>query len=116
MRNQQRWQDWAMLVLGLWLLSSPFFIAGGSLSDGAAWNSYILGGSVSLVAMFALFDSKLWEEWVNLTLGLWLVAAPFAMAFYHTENDVAWNQIVLGALIAVDATWVLVQKPTASRA
>jgi SPW repeat len=120
MSKQTRWQDWVTLTLGLWLFFSPFFMAGGSLSDAAAWDAYILGGTVTLFAAFALADSKAWGEWVyqwvNLTLGLWLVAAPFALGFYHTEGAIAWNQIAVGGLIAVDAVWLLARGRTASHA
>ena len=116
MSKQNRWQDWVTLILGLWLFVSPFFMIGGSLSDAAAWNAYLLGGAVTVFAASALADSKPWEEWVNLALGLWLVAAPFALGFYHTEGAVAWGQIAVGGLVALDTVWVLAQGRATSQA
>lgn len=116
MSKQNRWQDWLTLILGLWLFFSPFFMVGGSLSDPAAWNAYLLGGAITVFAACALADAKPWEEWVNLALGLWLVAAPFALRFYQTEGAIAWDQIVVGALVALDTVWVLAQAGAASRA
>jgi SPW repeat len=116
MSKQNRWQDWVTLILGLWLFVSPFFMIGGSLSDAAAWNAYLLGGAVTVFAASALADSKPWEEWINLALGLWLVAAPFALGFYHTEGAVAWGQIAVGGLVALDTVWVLAQGRATSQA
>jgi SPW repeat len=116
MSKQNRWQDWVTLILGLWLFVSPFFMIGGSLSDAAAWNAYLLGGAVTVFAASALADSKPWEEWFNLALGLWLVAAPFALGFYHTEGAVAWGQIAVGGLVVLDTVWVLAQGRATSQA
>lgn len=116
-QNQQnRWQDWVTLAVGLWLFCSPFFMVGGSLSDAAAWNAYLLGGAVTVFAAYALGDSKPWEEWINLALGLWLIAAPFALGYYHSESAIAWNQIGMGGLVALDTLWVLAQGGTPSQA
>lgn len=116
MRKQKRWQDWVTLAVGLWLFFSPFFMTGGSLSDAAAWNAYLLGGAITVFAAYALGDSKPWEEWINLGLGLWLIAAPFALGFYHSESAIAWNQIGIGTLVALDTVWVLAQGGTTSQA
>jgi SPW repeat len=116
MSKQTRWQDWVTLILGVWLFFSPFLVSGGSLSDAAAWNAYLLGGAITVFATYALADSKPWEEWINFALGLWLVAAPFALGFYHAESAIAWNQIALGGLVALDTVWVLAQGGRTSRA
>ncbi len=104
----QRWQDWVMLVLGAWIFFSPFWMTGyASNSSVAAWNSYILGALVALFAAIALARAQRWEEWVELGLGAWLVISPFVLMFYSSENGAAWNQIIVGVLIAADAIWVL---------
>lgn len=110
--ENRRWQDWVMLVLGVWLFFAPFFMSYGPLTNAAAWNSYIVGGAVSVFAVWALSSPEKWEEWVNLALGAWLVIAPFALDFYGTQETAAWNQIVAGVLIGGDAIWALAQRPT----
>lgn len=113
MDTKQRWQDWVILVLGVWLFFAPFFMAYGSTTGPAAWDSYVAGAIAALFAASALWSpaSKA-EEWVNLVLGLWLLAAPFALSFYGNETTAAWNHIVLGVLIAGDALWALVERPS----
>jgi len=113
MESKQRWQDWVILVLGVWLFFAPFFMAYGSLSGAAAWDSYAAGAIATLFAASALWSpaSKV-EEWVNLVLGLWLVIAPFLIGFYASEATATWNHIILGVLIGGDAIWALASKPS----
>ena len=106
----KRWQDWVMLILGVWLFVSPFWMpAYASTTSVAAWNSYILGVLVVIFAWSAIARPQPWEEWVNLVLGIWLIIAPFVLAFYRGEPGAAWNQVVLGILIGADAIWALTQ-------
>jgi hypothetical protein len=109
----QRWQDWLMLLFGVWLFVSPFWMpAYASTAGVAAWNSYVLGVLTVIFAWVALASGRIWEEWVNLALGIWLIIAPFVLRFYGTETGAAWNQIILGILIGADAIWVLGARPT----
>lgn len=107
---KQRWQDWVMLVFGAWVFFSPFWMPGyHSHRDVAAWNSYIFGAIAFVLAWAALATRQLWEEWINLLIGIWLVIAPFVLRFYGSETGAASNQIVLGLLIGIDAIWVLAE-------
>lgn len=97
-----------MLIFGAWLFFSPFWMVGYTTTGSiAAWNSYVLGVLVFAFAWAALATPRRWEEWIELVLGVWLVISPFILFFYKTEFGAAWNQIVLGILIAIDALWVL---------
>lgn len=107
MKNQ-RWQDWVILVLGAWLFFSPFWMGGyASAGSTAAWNSYIFGVVAIAFAIAALATGQRWEEWVELVLGIWLIISPFVLSFFISEHGAAWNQIIVGLLIAADAIWVL---------
>jgi hypothetical protein len=76
--KQQRWQDWVMLILGAWVFFSPFWMpAYASRGDTAAWNAYIFGAIAFFLAWGALATKQLWEEWLNLLIGIWLIIAPF---------------------------------------
>ena len=108
MKNTQRWQDWFNLVLGGWLLLTPLFGVG-TPTDIAAWNAYLGGGLVAILAIWALTRPEMWEEWVNLILGLWLIAAPFALGFSNQPGPM-WNHIIVGLLIGIDAAWVVAQR------
>lgn len=103
--SRQRWQDWANLVLGIWLVLAPFFGVG-MTGNVAAWNSYLLGVLVAIFAAAALARPQQWEEWTNLVLGAWLIVAPFALGFTDQAGP-TWNQIIVGLLIGADALWAV---------
>lgn len=44
----------------------------------------------------------MWQNWVNVILGIWLIIAPFIFNF-----DVAarWNSVIVGIVVAVLAYW-----------
>ena len=106
-RAMGRWQDWFNLVLGVWLVVAPF-VGVGAVNDVAAWNSYAAGAAVAIFALAAIARPQVWEEWVNLVIGLWLILAPFALGF--ADQPVAmWNQIIVGILIGLDALWAAAQ-------
>jgi hypothetical protein len=107
--ENRRWQDGVMIVFGVWLFFSPFILQYTSYTSPAAWNSYILGVAVTVVAITALVVPHLWEEWVNFVLAVWVFVSPWVLAF--NTNDVATlNHVVLGLLIAIDALWALNQR------
>ena len=54
-----RWQDWIILIFGLWLLISPWWLqyfTGRPYTDetAASWNSIFLGLAVAIVICHAL--------------------------------------------------------------
>lgn len=111
--EQKRWQDVFILLLGVWLLFSPFFL---NYADNniAARNSYVLGVGVVLFAILALMDTQKWEEWINLALGVWLLLSPFVLGF-SGERAPTWNHLLVGLLIAIDALWLILQSPSSGR-
>lgn len=108
--TERRWQDGLMIVLGLWLIISPFTLQYPDYMGIAALSSYVFGVAVILFAALALARPQMWEEWVNLALGILLILSPFALRF----DDIVvarWNHVVLGLLICADALWARLQYP-----
>ena len=98
-----RWQDGANLVLGSWLLASPWAL---NYSGAAAWNAYSLGGGILVVASIAAYMPKSWEEMINTLLGIWLVVSPFALGF--ADNGlVALHTVLIGILATAFAVWAM---------
>jgi len=108
--KEQRWQDWINVLLGAWLVLTPFFGIGG-IGDVAAINSYLTGAAVAIFAIAALSRPQMWEEYINMVLGLWLILAPFALGFTNLAGPM-WNQIIVGLLIGGAALGVTLQKTT----
>jgi hypothetical protein len=110
MWQSNHWQDWANLVLAVWLFISPWVINfGGAASttagaavppaaSNAAWNAWILGIIIFLVACSAIGRLRAWQEWVNLLLGIWLFVAPWALGFTQL-GGAAWDHWVVGVLV-----------------
>lgn len=110
---EQLWEDWVNLVLGLAVLFVPALPAV-SATGALAWNAYITGGLIVVVAAIGLTNPQAWEEWLNLILGGWLVAVPFVYGIASGNAGAAL--ITLGVIIALVALWALVelqqQKPS----
>jgi hypothetical protein len=104
----KRWQDWVMLILGIWLFVSPFWMSGfESMGGRAAVNAYIFGVLTVAFAWAALATARRWEEWVELAIGIWLVISPFVLAFWGSEHGAGVNTFVIGILVLLDAIWAL---------
>jgi SPW repeat len=115
--RSDRWRDWAMLVLAVWLFLSPWILgfAVGAPVEGeaatagftiAAWNAWILGVVIAVLALWAAFQFAEWHDWVNGVLGVWLVVSPWILGF-AALTAALWNHVVVGVLIVVLAAWEL---------
>lgn len=104
--NANRWQDWTNLVLAVWLVISPWLLQFAAGFGVAAWNAWISGVIVAVIAGAALMRAQPWEEWTNLVIGAWLVISPWVLAF--SGNAAAtWNTVAVGLLVLALAGWEL---------
>ena len=71
----RKWQDWANLVLGLWLVLSPW-ILGFSGTSSATWNAVLLGLAVGPLSLLHLRGGPPWAESAT---GLGPVARPLPL-------------------------------------
>ncbi len=110
--TNKRWQDWVILVLGVWLFFSPFLL--GYTQTMAASNAYVIGVGLALFAILALIDARVWEEWVNLALGAWLIISPFVLGYSNMPTP-TWNHIIVGLLVGADALWVIMRPGVSAR-
>jgi multisubunit Na+/H+ antiporter MnhE subunit len=51
--TRQAWEEWVNLVLGIWLILSPWLLGFHSVSSSATWNDVIFGLLVGIVALWA---------------------------------------------------------------
>lgn len=105
-----------MVALGLWLFFSPYFVRYVSVSGIAAWNAYVVGGAITVLAAWALVSRNTWTEWANLVLAIWLIAAPFVLRFIEAELIASAYQIALGVLMIAGTTWALFRAAKTKRA
>lgn len=110
MKNESRWQDSLNVMLGVWLIIAPL-VGVGYMNDLAAWNSYMMGAGVVTFTALAVSEAQVWEEWINIVLAAWLIIGPFVLGYAGSDNAPTWNQLIVGAIIGIDAIWTLVQPP-----
>ena len=118
MRETVQWTSGINLVVGLWLIVAPFLLGYDEI-QAALWNDILVG---LIVAAFAvarvarpLMNPSL--SWINALLGLWLVVAPFVLAYagqveaFAVEGAIGgaqtamWNDIIVGVIILMLGVW-----------
>ena len=120
------WVHYFTIILGAWLLSSPFvfgsFEASG-LSDAVwrvtaergladpAWRGAMLGRSdmisgllIMLFGALSLSPRFSWAQWANAAVGVWLLFAP--LVFWTPSAAVYANDTLVGALVIAFAILV----------
>ncbi len=105
MTRMKHWQDALNAILGIWLIVAAWVL--GFQTDATAMASAVIVGVLLLAAALgAIFLPHAWEEWVELVLGLWLIASPWVLRF-STLPDAWANAVLAGLVIAILAIWVL---------
>ena len=49
--------------------------------NAAAWNAWVLGVIVFLVAISAIGRMDFWQEYMNIVLSIWIFIAPWVLGF-----------------------------------
>ena len=65
--SPRHWEDWAGLVLGLWLFVSPWVLQYCEMP--VAQNAFLVGFPLFATELMALAAFLVWEEWFNVILG-----------------------------------------------
>jgi len=112
--TMKRWQDLGNIVLGAWLFVSPWAMAYEATMRNAALNAHIVGLAIVIFAAVAVYIPRAWEEWINVLLGLWAIASPWALGF-SAERNIAMNAIIVGILVVALAAWAMVRDKTWQR-
>jgi hypothetical protein len=102
----RRWQDWSNLVLGAWLFFSPWLIQYPSDTLNATWNAHIVGAAIVLFAALAVYMPRIWEEGLNVVLGIWTIISPWVLGFASYRN-VTTNAVIVGVLVTALAAWAI---------
>jgi SPW repeat len=104
MKKQHR-QDAINLLMGLWIFFAPW-ILGYRAGTVATGNFVVLGILITFCAFAGLAEFRLWKEWVNLVLGVWLLISPWALHFSGL-TALAWSAVFSGTIVVVCACWAL---------
>ena len=104
----KRWQDLGNILLGAWLFVSPWVLNYEVGYRSASFNAYILGVGIVVFAAVAVYIPQVWEEGINMALGVWMIASPWVLGF-SSERNIATNTVVVGVLVTALAAWAMVR-------
>jgi hypothetical protein len=106
MRPWTRWQHWIAVLVGIWLFISPWVLTTTGSAE-AAWNAWIIGAAIFVVALIALgAPSNPTADWINVVLGVWLFISPWVLR-YTGVKDGSWNAWIFGVVTVILALWAL---------
>jgi hypothetical protein len=105
MTQMKHWQDPVIALLGAWLILSPWAVGfAGSLLPMA--NFVVVGVLLVAAGVGAILVPKAWEEWVEVALGVWLIASPWLLGFAEMQMPMQ-NALFTGLAVLVLSLWVL---------
>src|SRR5262249_44744605 len=90
----QHWQDAASLVLGVWLVVSPFVLGFGGAE---LWITVVLGVFVATAAVEGFVLPSYLEEWTEILFGAALVMVPWTVGYESVPATV--NSVASGILV-----------------
>ncbi len=96
------WEDWCSWGLGIWLCISPWTLRF-ELDPTATRVAVISGFIIILIEVITLSAFRAWQEWLNVLLGLWLIAAPWVVRI--ADVLVMTNFVVVGLLLLALAVY-----------
>jgi hypothetical protein len=110
-----RWQDWAIVVLGVILFLTPFAFRATSMMA-AAWAAYVGGVLLVILGVLDLSDpTNPAGEWATGVLGVLIFVSPWALGFSEL-TQMGWSAWIIGALSVVLAASVVLFERTNQRA
>ena len=108
---KKRWQDLAELVLGSWLIISPFFLPRILGDDVLMNNSLVVGLLIQVAAVAAIMRPNAWKEWFFVILGAWLISSSYFLnneqffpgLFGSSAFGLAESGLIVGVLVMIGA-------------
>ena len=79
---KEYWEEWGSFALGVWLFLSPWVLSFFHWDMGTM-NFLAMGLAIAALAGMALYMHlhAVWEDWVTLALGIWMIISPHVLGF-----------------------------------
>lgn len=111
--STKRWQDQVILLLGLWLIASPWVLGYPGESPPAS-NAVIAGILMVAMAAFDLYKTYVWAVVLNLVVGAWVAVSPWFIEVLQ-DRAMKTSLIVTGVATVVLGLWELRTDPELHR-
>jgi len=95
---------WVNMVLGVWLVVTPWLFDVAEPNGAANWSSWSVGAGIVTLAIISMCKPALWTDLIGVALGIWLVASPSVLGF---GAAIATNAVIVGLLAAGYALWAV---------
>jgi len=107
--STKRWQDQVILLIGIWLIASPW-VLGYPANSGPAENAIAAGVIMAALAAFDLYKTYAWAVFLNLVVGVWVAISPW---FVDVNQDLAMTTSLVfsGIATVVLGLWELRSDP-----
>jgi hypothetical protein len=105
--KRNEWQDWVNVVLGVWLVASPW-VLGFADQRTAAVAAWAIGAAVVVFAVIGAYMREAWEKAITLILGVVLMGAPWILGF-EDERTAMTNAVASAALVVIFAIWAMLR-------
>src|SRR5262249_52015265 len=101
-------------VFGIILFISPWLL--GFSGEPAAANTWISGALLAGVSAACIVAFAEWEEWVDLAIGLWILASPWILKYPPGSAATKVHLMVgiIGSVLAAAELWKEHHAPSAS--
>lgn len=101
--STKRWQDQVILLLGLWLIASPWVMGYPGESPPTS-NAVVAGIIMSAMAAFDLYKTYVWAVVLNLIVGAWVAISPWLIG---VTSGVLQDRAMMASLIITGVATVI---------
>jgi hypothetical protein len=100
---------WSTLVLGLWLMISPFILVFVNRRVlGVLWEDLLLGFGIATFSLCRLLSHRrgqiVFADWLVVTLGFLTLINPF-LYNYSNAHLAKWNNWIIGGIVFILALY-----------
>ncbi len=107
--SAKRWQDQVILLIGVWLIVSPW-VFNYPASSLPAINAYIAGIIMAVLAAFDLYKTYVWAVLLNVVVGAWVAVSPWLLDIIP-DRTMTTSLLVSGLATVVLGLWELRSDP-----
>ncbi|MEO3872946.1 SPW repeat protein [Nonomuraea sp. B12E4] len=98
MKAWSRWQDWVLLVAGIYAALSPIWV---NSASGAMPSLIVLGALTAITSLVSLtYPGTVATEWLNTLWGVLLFIAPWVLTYTQSQGA-SWTSWVVGVIAVV---------------